>query len=140
MKVDFHYEVDFRLEDSLKFSDWISRIIEKENSSLGNLSYIFCDDEYLSNINLEYLNHDTLTDIITFDYTENNTISGDVFISVERVKENAEGFKVEFRTELLRVMSHGVLHLLGYNDKGEEEKAEMRNKESEMIELFHVEQ
>ena len=92
------------------------------------MSYIFCDDTYLLDINLQYLNHDTLTDIITFDYSDENTISGDIFISIQRVRDNAKKFNVDFEEELLRVMSHGVLHLLGFNDKTESDKDLMRNK------------
>lgn len=140
MKIDFNYEIDFKLDKESNYTDWINKIIAIESSSLGNLSYIFCDDTYLVEINLEYLNHNTLTDIITFDYSDKNEISGDIFISVERVIDNATCFKVDFEEELKRVMSHGVLHLLGYNDKTKEDKQVMRSKENEMIQLFHVEQ
>lgn len=140
MKIEFHYEVDFKLSLETLYSDWITRIIDCENASLGNLSYIFCDDNYLLKINQEHLKHDTLTDIITFDYTENSVISGDIFVSIDRIKENASEYEVAFDEEIHRVMSHGLLHLLGYNDKSSEEKDLMRNKENEMMELFHVEQ
>jgi rRNA maturation RNase YbeY len=140
MKIDFNYEIDFKLDKESNYTDWINRIVEKESSSLGNLNYIFCDDAYLVKINLQYLNHNTLTDIITFDYSDESLVSGDIFISIERVKDNAKDFKVGFEEELKRVMSHGVLHLLGYNDKTDKEKHLMRNKENEMIQLFHVEQ
>jgi rRNA maturation RNase YbeY len=103
------------------------------------LDYIFCDDEYLLKINQDYLDHDTYTDIITFPYGDLNVIAGDIFISVERVKENAVNFRVDFELELKRVMAHGVLHLLGYGDKSEEEVLQMRLKEDEKIKLFHVE-
>jgi rRNA maturation RNase YbeY len=115
-------------------------MLATESSFLGTLNYIFCDDAYLVEINLQYLNHNTLTDIITFDYSDESRVSGDIFISIERVRDNAKDFKVGFEEELKRVMSHGVLHLLGYNDKTDEEKHSMRNKENEMIKLFHVEQ
>lgn len=140
MRIEFHYEVDFKLNLETLYSDWITRIIDRENASLGNLSYIFCNDSYLLKINQEHLKHDTLTDIITFDYTENSVISGDIFLSIDRIKENASEFEVAFDEEIHRVMSHGLLHLLGYNDKSSEEKDLMRNKENEMMELFHVEQ
>jgi len=140
MRIEFHYEVDFKLNLETLYSDWITRIIDRENASLGNLSYIFCDDSYLLKINQEHLKHDTLTDIITFDYTENSVISGDIFLSIDRIKENASQFEVAVDEEIHRVMSHGLLHLLGYNDKSSEEKDLMRNKENEMMELFHVEQ
>jgi len=140
MKVEYNYELDFKLDKESNYTDWINKIIIRESSSLGNLNYIFCDDAYLVEINLKYLNHNTLTDIITFDYSDESTISGDIFISIDRVRENANEYSVSFDDELKRVMSHGVLHLLGYNDKTEEQKHMMRNKENEMIQLFHVEQ
>lgn len=140
MKIEFNYEVAYKLDKESNYTDWINRLIKSQDSFVGNLSYIFCDDAYLLAINLQYLNHDTLTDIITFDYSDDNTISGDIFISIERVRENAKKFKVDFEEELLRVMSHGVLHLLGFNDKTEGDKELMRNKENEMMRLFHVEQ
>ena len=138
--IDFHFETDFELEDTSKYSDWITRIITTHNRKHSQIDYIFCDDEYLLDINIKYLDHDTYTDIITFDYTEEKVIGGDIFISVDRLKENASLFKVDFNDELLRVMSHGVLHLLGYKDKSEEDSDVMRNKENECINMFHVEQ
>jgi rRNA maturation RNase YbeY len=121
------------------YTDWINRIIESEGFVSGQIDYIFCTDDYLLELNLQYLNHDTLTDIITFDYTDGKTVSADIFISTERVKENAEAFKVDFDTELKRVMSHGILHLTGYGDKSPDQKKIMRNKEDEKIKMFHVE-
>ncbi len=137
--IDYNYETDFNIDNEVYYSDWIHRILKKEKSILGTLSYIFCDDEYLLKINKEYLDHDTYTDIITFDYTEAATISGDIFISIDRIKENAIEFNVSFEQELIRVMSHGVLHLIGYKDKSADDAALMREKENQMIELFHVE-
>ena len=138
--IEFHFENDFQLEQKDKYSDWLSRIIESEGYQLGSLDYVFCDDEYLWNINMQYLNHDTYTDIITFDYSAGKMISGDIFISVERVDDNASDHGVSFENELLRVMCHGVLHLMGYNDKKEDEVVQMRSKEDNMIKMFHVEQ
>lgn len=140
MIIDFHYETDFELDSEKRFESWIIKIFEIENSFCGDINYVFCGDEYLLDINRKHLNHDTYTDIITFDYTTNNQISSDIFISVERVRENAEAYTGDFKDELLRVMSHGILHLLGFNDKTDEEKEIMRAKENEMIQLFHVEQ
>lgn len=140
MTIEYNYETDFKIDREVYYSDWINRILAIESVKLGNLSYIFCDDAYLIKINQEYLDHDTYTDIITFDYTEGITVSGDIFISVERIKENAEKFEVEFNEELIRVMSHGVLHLIGYKDKTDADAALMREKENQMIKLFHVEQ
>ncbi len=138
--IDFHFETDFELEDTSKYSDWVTRIITTHKRKHSQIDYIFCDDEYLLDINQKYLDHDTYTDIITFDYTEDKVIGGDIFISVDRLKENASKFKVDFNDELLRVMSHGVLHLLGYKDKSEEDSDLMRKKENECINMFHVEQ
>lgn len=139
MAIHYNYETDFRLTSEFDYSDWISRIVSSEGYIVGELSFIFCGDNYLHKMNITYLNHDTLTDIITFDYSMGKTISGDVFISIERVWDNAKGFGVEGEEELQRVMAHGVLHLLGYNDKTEEESVVMRAKENEKMKLFHVE-
>jgi probable rRNA maturation factor len=138
--INFNYESDFSLDNEEAIAAWMSEVIESENKKEGEVSYIFCDDEYLHKINLEYLNHDNLTDIISFDYTMGNEISGDIFISVERVQDNAKDFKVSFEAELKRVMVHGVLHYCGYKDKGEDEELVMRSKEDEKLALFHVEQ
>lgn len=139
MAIHYNYETGFKLASEFDYSDWISRIVSSEGHTLGELSFIFCGDDYLYEMNRTYLNHDTLTDIITFDYSTGKTISGDVFISIERVWDNAKGFGVEEKEELQRVMAHGVLHLLGYNDKSEEEALVMRAKENEKMKLFHVE-
>ncbi|BFP41120.1 rRNA maturation RNase YbeY [Flavobacteriaceae bacterium GF1] len=139
MAILYNYETDFRRLSELDYSDWVSRIVSSEGYNVGELSFIFCEDNYLHKMNRTYLNHDTLTDIITFDYSTGKTISGDVFISIERVCDNAKRFGVEEEEELQRVMAHGVLHLLGYNDKTEEESVVMRAKENEKMKLFHVE-
>jgi rRNA maturation RNase YbeY len=138
--INFNYETDFILDSEENIASWLSAVIISEKKKEGEINYIFCDDEYLHKINLEYLNHDTLTDVISFDYTMGNEISGDVFISVERVKDNATDFKVSFEEELKRVLVHGILHYCGYKDKGEVEELLMRTKEDEKIALFHVEQ
>jgi probable rRNA maturation factor len=138
--ITFNYENDFLLKDESLYQDWISRIILSENKTEGEINYIFCDDEYLININVEYLNHDTYTDIISFDYTVGNLIQGDVFISTERVAENATTYEVSFEDELKRVLTHGVLHYCGFKDKNEDDAKLMRQKEDEKIALFHVEQ
>lgn len=137
--ISFNYENDFELSNEEQFSNWISRVIASEEKKEGEISYIFCDDDYLLNLNEQYLNHDTLTDIISFDYSMGNEIHGDIFISTERVKDNANDFKVFFEEELKRVMVHGVLHYCGYKDKTEEDEALMRSKEDEKIKMFHVE-
>jgi len=137
--INFNYETDFNLDNEEALALWLSNVITSENKKEGEINYIFCDDEYLHKINLEYLNHDTLTDIISFDYTMGNELSGDIFVSIERVKDNANDFNVSFEEELKRVLVHGVLHYCGYKDKGEAEEQLMRSKEDEKIALFHVE-
>ncbi|MFD2100175.1 rRNA maturation RNase YbeY [Flagellimonas iocasae] len=137
--IEFHFKSDLVLQDVTNYSDWISRILDSEGYQLGQLDYVFCTDEFLLELNKEYLNHDTFTDIITFDYSSGSTISGDIFISTERVSENAMTYGAPFENELLRVMSHGVLHLMGYGDKSDSETKVMRNKEEEKIKMFHVE-
>ncbi len=138
--VIFNYETDFELENESRYEEWIDAIIESEGKEPGEINYIFCDDDYLHNINMQYLNHDNLTDIISFDYCIGDLISGDIFISIERVKENAKEYEVLFHVELLRVMSHGILHYCGYKDKAEQDEKVMRLKEQEKMNMFHVEQ
>lgn len=138
--ISFNYETEFQLDHETRYEEWLSAVIVSEEKKEGEISYIFCDDDYLLEINKQYLDHDTLTDIISFDYTMGNEISGDIFISVERVKDNAVDFNVTFEEELRRVMAHGVLHYCGYKDKTEADKQLMRNKEEEKIAMFHVEQ
>ena len=137
--ISFNYETDFELDNKEQYEDWISRIIESEWFDEGEINYIFCDDEYLHKINVEYLDHDTLTDIISFDYTVGNLIQGDIFVSIERVQDNASDFNVSFEEELKRVLSHGVLHYCGYKDKSPKDEALMRSKEDEKMQMFHVE-
>ncbi|MBP8066531.1 MAG: rRNA maturation RNase YbeY [Flavobacterium sp.] len=138
--ISFNYETDFQLDNEEAFENWISRVIASESKELGEISYIFCDDEYLHKINVAYLNHDDLTDIISFDYSEGKILQGDIFISIERVKDNAHDFNVSFEEELKRVMIHGVLHYCGYKDKSEADEKIMRSKEDEKVAMFHVEQ
>ncbi len=116
-----------------KIFDKINRMIFEEKKEEGELSFVFCSDDYLLKMNKDYLQHDYFTDVITFDYTENNIISGDIFISIDRIKENAKSFNVTFEEELQRVMIHGILHLIGYNDKTEEEQSEMTEKENKYL-------
>ncbi|MBF4472771.1 rRNA maturation RNase YbeY [Flavobacterium sp. HJJ] len=138
--INFNYELEFALENEEAIATWLSSVIVSENKSEGEINYIFCDDEYLHKINLEYLNHDTLTDIISFDYTMGNEISGDIFVSVERVLDNSKDYNTSFEDELKRVLVHGILHYCGYKDKSEVDEALMRSKEDEKIAMFHVEQ
>ena len=138
--INFNYETDFNLDNEEALAAWLGNVITSENKKEGEINYIFCDDEYLHKINVEYLNHDTLTDIISFDYSVGNELHGDVFVSVERVKDNAADFNVSLEEELKRVLVHGILHYCGYKDKGESEELLMRVKEDEKIAMFHVEQ
>ena len=128
--IEFNYETNFQLDTESSVRNWILSCIEKEGFKIGEINYIFCDDTYLHRLNVEFLNHDTLTDIISFDNTVGKIVGGDIFISIERVKENAETFAVLFNDELHRVLIHGVLHYMGYKDKSKEEKEVMRNKET----------
>lgn len=137
--ISFNYETDFQLENEIQFSDWISRVILSENKKEGDINYIFCDDEYILEINKQYLDHDYYTDIISFDYSVGNELNGDIFVSIERVKENATDFNAPFDEELKRVIIHGILHYCGYKDKSEEDEALMRSKEDEKTKMFHVE-
>lgn len=131
----FSEEITFQLENELKTREWVLQTIIKENKTLGEINYIFCSDDYLHKMNVEHLNHDTFTDIITFNYCAGDIISSDIFISIDRVKENADTFQASFGNELKRVMIHGVLHLLGYDDKTEEDKETMRAKEDFYLNL-----
>tara|TARA_R110002073_G_scaffold123234_1_gene266756 strand:- start:49700 stop:50113 length:414 start_codon:yes stop_codon:yes gene_type:complete len=131
--ITFNYETDFTLTEEQNIKEWIQSIIEDHEFKLGEINYIFCNDTYLHKLNVEFLQHNTLTDIISFDYTLGKIINGDIYISVERVKENAQEFNTTFDDELHRVIIHGVLHYLGYKDKKEIEKTEMRNKENECL-------
>ena len=134
--IDFNYELDFSLDNPTTYKAWISTCVTDYEHTLGELNYIFCDDAYLLKLNIEYLDHDTLTDIISFDYTEGTVVSGDIFISLERVKENAVSLDVTFKEELHRVMIHGVLHYLGFKDKSVSEKEIMRAQEDKCISIF----
>ena len=138
--ISFNYELDFILENEAQYSDWISNVISSEMKHEGEINYIFCDDNYLVEINQQYLDHDTLTDIISFDYSIGNELHGDIYISIERVRENAVDFNVSFEEELKRVLVHGVLHYCGFKDKSEEDEILMRQKEEEKMKMFHVKQ
>lgn len=138
--ISFNYETEFELSNEALFSQWITAVILSEEKSEGEISYVFCKDDFLHKINVEYLGHDTLTDIISFDYSEGNFLHGDIFISVERVADNAVDFGVSFEEELRRVMIHGILHYCGYKDKSEDDERLMRKKEDEKMKMFHVEQ
>ena len=136
--IEYHYENNFILEDSEKIRIWIEDVIKKEKKIVRDITYIFCDDDYLLERNKEFLNHNTLTDIITFNYCIDNNISSDIMISIDRVKENSTIFENSFNEELKRVMIHGILHLIGYNDKSEEEEELMRKKEDFYLNMFYI--
>ena len=133
--IEYNSQTTFTLEDDISLSKWIEFAIHQENKNLGELNYIFCDDDYLLDINIKQLKHNTLTDIISFDYSLGNIISGDIFISVERVRDNAGELNIDFKDELHRVMIHGVLHYCGYKDKIVSEKQLMRSKEDYYLSL-----
>lgn len=134
--IRFYSETDFKLKNKQTYKNWLKSIIEKNNKRVGEINYIFCDDPYLLEINQKYLNHDYFTDIITFDYSEGKKIHGDIYISIDRVRENATLFNQTFDNELLRVLSHGVLHLCGFDDQNQEDKIQMTNQEDEAILLY----
>ena len=127
--INFNYETQFLLHDESRLSNWIMNVILEEGYILDEINYNFCDDAFLLKLNIEYLNHDTLTDIISFDNSIGKIIQGDIFISVERVADNAKDFNVSLDEEMHRVMVHGVLHYCGYKDKSESEFKIMRQKE-----------
>lgn len=134
----FHTKnITFELNDTLKIKDWLTKIIEQEGQTLSLLNFIFCDDNFLHQINLDYLHHDTLTDIITFPLAELPQVMGEIYISIPRVRENATTFNTSFDNELLRVLAHGVLHLCGYFDKTNAEAELMRQKENEALHLWN---
>jgi rRNA maturation RNase YbeY len=138
--ISFNYETEFELPNENEIEKWLSKVIVSESKKEGDINYIFCDDEYLHEINVKYLDHDTLTDIISFDYSIGNELHGDIFVSIERVADNAKDFNVSFDEELKRVLAHGILHFAGYKDKSEADELKMRSKEDEKIAMFHVKQ
>lgn len=134
--INFNYETEFNLEEEEVISKWIIDAISNEGFKLEEINYVFCDDEYLHKLNVEFLDHDTLTDVISFDYSVGKIVQGDIFISVERVIDNAKDFKVDFDSELKRVIVHGVLHYCGYKDKTESDASLMREKEEYYLNLI----
>jgi len=137
--VNFFYEDDFNLSLNKKeVRFWIKNVVKKENKKLSYLNFVFCTDSYLLELNQKYLKHNSLTDVIAFDFSESKkTIEGDVYISVDRVKENAKKYSPSFKKELLRVLLHGVLHLIGYKDKTKEQKKIMASKENVFVSVFN---
>lgn len=137
MSVNFsNGDIDFSVEDETIIKKWISEIVKNHGKRLGKINYLFCSDDMVYDMNVKFLNHDTFTDIITFDYVQGNLISGDIIISVERVGDNASLFNTSFVRELHRVIIHGVLHLLGFKDKTPEDSAIMRSKENESLQIL----
>jgi rRNA maturation RNase YbeY len=134
--INFNYEIDFELDSEEQIAKWITDTISSEEYKIEEINYVFCDDAYLHKLNVEFLNHDTLTDIISFDYSIGKIIQGDIFISVERVKDNAKDFEATFEEELHRVIIHGILHYCGYKDKTEEDAKVMREKENHYLQLL----
>ncbi|WP_430928288.1 rRNA maturation RNase YbeY [Polaribacter marinivivus] len=134
----FNYETPFELPNEIQTQEWIQKVVADNGFEIGEINYVFCDDNYLYKLNVEFLNHDTLTDIISFDNTLGKLISGDIFISIERVEENAKDFKVSFENELHRVMIHGVLHYIGYKDKSDDDKIKMRNAENQALYYINI--
>lgn len=137
MAIQFSFQTNYPLKSRTKIKQWIKQIIESKGKKTGNITYIFCDDEYLLEVNKQYLQHDYYTDVITFDYVENDLIGGDIFISTDRVRENAIAFGSSETEELHRVIIHGALHLLGLKDKSEAEASQMREAENEALKLLN---
>lgn len=132
----FSEDIDFELVRFGSIADWLHRVLVAEGKSPKGITFVFCSDEYLHRLNTQYLQHDTYTDVITFPYSEGEEVEGDIFISVDRVRENAQAFQSTFEGELLRVMVHGVLHLCGYRDKEEEDRLEIREKENQYLRFW----
>lgn len=136
--IDYNFEETEELDLNFEIIDnWITSVVNKNNKNVGDITYIFCSDVYLLDINKQYLNHDYYTDIITFNYCERDIISGDIFISIDTVRSNSETYKVSFLNELYRVIIHGVLHLIGYNDKTDNEQDEMTRQENLSLEILN---
>ena len=129
-------DTDFELNDEPMLKKWVAEVVRCHGKVLGRINYLFCSDEYVYDANVRFLNHDTYTDIITFDYVEGNLVSGDILISIDRVRDNARMLSVSFERELHRVVIHGVLHLLGFKDKSDTDAAVMRQKEEESLSLL----
>jgi rRNA maturation RNase YbeY len=136
MAINFHSEnIDFELTDKRASLEWIKKVVQQQDYTVGTINYIFCSDEYLLDLNKRFLDHDTYTDVITFDYKKGKVISGDIFISIDRIRENAGLFGKTFDDELNRVMVHGILHLCGYKDKTDNEASEMRKMEDHYLSI-----
>ena len=140
MNIDFVYNTDFKLDNEAEISSWITTFCQTENTSVDSLVFAFFSDEELKTLNIKHLSHDYYTDVISFDESKNNSLNGNIAISVERVADNASKYSVSFEEELRRVMIHGVLHFMGYNDSSENEIITIRKKEDYALSMFHVKQ
>ena len=140
MSIDFIYNTDFKLDNESEISSWIIAFCKTENVSVNSLVFAFFSDKELKDLNIKYLSHDHYTDVISFDESKNDKIMGNIAISVERVLDNAKKYSVSFSEELRRVMIHGVLHFMGYNDSNKDEAKLIRNKEDYALSMFHVKQ
>ncbi|SCY33294.1 rRNA maturation RNase YbeY [Nonlabens sp. Hel1_33_55] len=138
--IEFSFQTEFDLDNEVVYVDWLSRLADHYDATIDSLGYVFCDDDYVHSINLKHLDHDTYTDIITFDYGTDSVLEGEIYISIDRVKENAADLDQDFQVELRRVMSHGLLHMMGFGDQTDEEKQIMRGLEDQSLEMFHVKQ
>ena len=135
----FSEEINFNLKNKIKIRDWLRNITLKHGAKIKVINYIFCSDEYLKEVNKEYLGHDYFTDIVTFDNSDKEDfLEGDIFISIDRVKENSSDFSKSFEDELHRVMIHGILHLLGFSDKEDDDVKEMRNQENQSLQALKL--
>ena len=140
MSIEYVYNTSFSLDNENKVSKWLKKAVETEGFSVGEVVYAFFNDNDLKDLNVKHLNHDFFTDVISFNDSKNDVLSGNIAISVDRVKENSIKFKTSFNDEMMRVMVHGLLHFMGYDDSSEEETLLMRNKEDDNLKMFHVEQ
>ena len=140
MSIEYVYNTSFSLDSENKVSKWLKKAVETEGFSIGEVVYAFFNDDDLKKLNVKHLNHDFFTDVISFNDSKNDVLSGNIAISVDRVKENSIKFKTSFNDEMMRVMVHGLLHFMGYDDSSEEETLLMRNKEDDNLKMFHVEQ
>ena len=140
MSIEYVYNTSFSLDNENKVSKWLKKAVEAEGFSVGEVVYAFFNDNDLKKLNIKHLNHDFFTDVISFNDSKNDVLSGNIAISVDRVKENSIKFKTSFNDEMMRVMVHGLLHFMGYDDSSEEETLLMRNKEDDNLKMFHVEQ
>ena len=140
MSIEYVYNTTFSLDNENKVSKWLIKAVETEGFSIGEVVYAFFNDNDLKNLNNKHLNHDYFTDVISFNDSKGTVLNGNIAISIDRVRENAERYKVTFNDELLRVMVHGLLHFMGYKDSSEKETQHMRDKEDDNLKTFHVEQ